>query len=305
MLALLATGSDALEGYTGDLGDVADAAKLMMDVQQEGIVGVMTNMSSAASTLSIVIGKELEPVFTDFALTATDGMRWLGEHIGDVVRGAKAIATGIAVSFTAAGAAYLILNAQLVATTLAITAAKLAMIAFNFVTLANPISLLVTALGAAVAANIYWKDEIDKFPQSFSDFAVTAEVAGEGVAALTGWVEGAGLPTQQLAEDLDTTADAARSAAAAMAAAADAEFAAFILAVEGQSTAVLDWQWALSKIGREVDLIAPPMHNLTGTIEGQSATLGLYGMSLSKVGWSLDPLPRSSRRPRRRRVNWT
>ena len=65
MLALLAEGGESLRGYAENLEDVGDAAKIMAETQQEGIVGVMTNMSSAASTLSIIIGRELEPTFID------------------------------------------------------------------------------------------------------------------------------------------------------------------------------------------------------------------------------------------------
>ena len=46
MLALLAEGSGALQDYTRDLENAGDTAARMADIQQEGIVGVMTNMSS-------------------------------------------------------------------------------------------------------------------------------------------------------------------------------------------------------------------------------------------------------------------
>ena len=135
----------------------------MAETQQEGIVGVMTNMSSAASTLSIIIGRELEPAFTVFAESSTEGMRWLGENIGFVISETKAITTAVAAGFAAVGLAYLAMNAQMVAMTIATNVTKAAMIAFNIVTSANPISLVVIAIGAAVAAYVYWSDEINAF----------------------------------------------------------------------------------------------------------------------------------------------
>ena len=163
MLALLATGSGALKRYTRDLEDVDGAAERMAVTQQEGIVGSMTNMASAASTLSIIIGKELGPAFIVFAELATERMRGLGENIGDVVRAAKAIAIGIASAFSVASLAYLALNAQLVAVTIATNAAKVAMITFNFVANLNPYVALATAIGLVVASYVYWKDEIIAF----------------------------------------------------------------------------------------------------------------------------------------------
>ena len=161
MLALLAEGSASLRGYAVDLEDVTDSAQRMADVQQEGIVGAMTNMKSAASTLSIIIGKELAPAFIGFAETATEGMRWLGENIGDVLDVAKALAAGV----LAAAAAYVIMNAGLVGYVIAQNLATAAVWLWNAAITVGTggLNLIIPAIGLAVAAVVYWRDEIMTF----------------------------------------------------------------------------------------------------------------------------------------------
>ena len=54
---------------------------------------------------------------------------------------------------------------------------------------------------------------------------------------------------------------------------------AFLSTVEGQSAALDHWGLQIANVGTQVDLIDPPLHDLTGTIEDQSAALGSLGIS--------------------------
>ena len=89
MLALLAEGSKGLKDFTTDLEGAGGAAQRMQDTQLEGLVGVWTEMTSAANNLRLVIGKELTPVFTAFGLGVRDTSRWLIENIELVVKVGK------------------------------------------------------------------------------------------------------------------------------------------------------------------------------------------------------------------------
>ena len=320
MLALLGEGGDALKDYTKDLEAVGDAAKIMAETQQEGIVGVMTNMSSAASTLSIIIGRELEPAFTVFAESATEGMRWLGENIGFVISETKAIATSVAAGFTTVGLAYLAMNARMVATTIATNVAKAAMVAFNLVTRANPIGLLVTAIGAAVAAYVYWSDEINAFlagawnkylaaneyaiellrpmaslvgielPASMDEYRIATDVAAEATESLSFAETIAAAESEVLAVAESNVATEARAAAEAVETMAE-EVDAFLSTVEGKSAGLDHWGLQLDGIGKSVALIPPPLFDMTGTIEDQSAAVGHWGVDITQFGEQLDVLP--------------
>ena len=320
MLALLAEGGESLRGYAENLEDVGDAAKIMAETQQEGIVGVMTNMSSAASTLSIIIGRELEPAFTVFAESATEGMRWLGENIGEVISEAKAIATSVAAGFTTVGLAYLAMNARMVAMTIATNVAKAAMVAFNLVTKANLIGLLVTAIGAAVAGYVYWKDEIHAFlagawnrymsavdaaidqlrplarlvgielPASMDEYRIATDVAAEATDSLSFAETIAAAESEVLAVAESNVATEARAAAEAVATMSE-EVDAFLSTVEGKSAALDHWGLQLDGIGKSVALIPPPMFDMTGTIEDQSAALGHWGLDITQFGQQLDLIP--------------
>ena len=320
MLALLAEGASSLRGYTENLDDVTGAAERMATVQQEGIVGAMTNMSSAASTLSIIIGKELEPAFTVFATSATEGMRWLGENIGEVVRAAKAIATGIAASFTAAGVAYLALNAQMVATTIATNAAKVAMIAFNLVTRANPIGLLVTAIGAVVAAYVYWQDTIHGFLKGAWNKYISAIESGiEFMRPLADMI-GIDLPESMgtLKFELDDSSVATETFTEAIAAVEEPVVAvtvvvddakeavlAFAGTIDAQSTAIDHWGSQLEGVGTAVEPIPPFIwalndaietmqnrsFNLGTSIDAQSTAIDHWGSQLEGVGTAVEPIP--------------
>ena len=105
LLALVSQGSGALSTLTTKLDESGGAAQRMADVQQQGLVGAMTNASSAASNLQIIIGQALTPAVSAALVAFTSSARALGEWVrsSDTARVASQ-GFGTAVAFVAGNA---------------------------------------------------------------------------------------------------------------------------------------------------------------------------------------------------------
>ena len=105
MLALVSQGSGALDTLKTKLEESEGAAQRMADVQQQGLVGSMTEASSAASNLAIIVGQALTPAAMAGLDAFTGGARALGDWFreSETAR-VSSQALGVGVAFVATNA---------------------------------------------------------------------------------------------------------------------------------------------------------------------------------------------------------
>ena len=181
MLALLATGGDALKDYTGDLEAAEGAAQRMADTQQEGIVGSFTRATSAVSTLAITIGKELSPVASAMAdlLASTAGnLIELINHSSTFKAVLVGVATvGLTVVIAKVGLLVLAMGKLAIATTIATGGVNLILPA------------IVTGIGLAAAAMWTFRgavaDALASAIDLYSDFFIAILTQVNKVATIT------------------------------------------------------------------------------------------------------------------------
>ncbi len=138
--------------------DVANQADQFKDT--------LNDLHDAELGMSIVIGNELLPKLTSFAVWMTNSIVGIREFV-DNHRALIDVATVAAAVIGSVGTA-------LVTMTYVLPAAKAAMVALDIAMDANPIGLVVTALGALVIGLVYFRNEI----------------AGYALAAFGKWFEG-------------------------------------------------------------------------------------------------------------------
>ena len=237
MLALVSQGAPALRDLTANLNDSEGAAQRMADTQQMGLVGAMTQLKSAAGNLLIVLGEGLEPVTSTLVVTATEAAREFGAWVteGDRLRNAMSLVAGVmqsGIDFVssygrslgaltagvAAGAtAWASLRVATMAYRAAAVVARTAQMALNIVLTANPIGILVAGIGAAVAAYVYWREEINGFLAGAWNGFVGALEAGLPFLRALGGLAGIEVPDNldslRIATETATGASAEHSAA--------------------------------------------------------------------------------------------
>ena len=331
MLAMLAVGGDALKDYTIDLEAAEGAAQRMADTQQEGIVGSFTRATSAVSTLGITIGRELAPVASALADTLSAVSGALIDTINHsetfeaaMVGTGAIVALGLGVVIVKVGLLVIAMGQLAIATTIATGGANLifpaivagvglaaaAMWRFRD-TVASAlagaldlyadfyIAVLVQAdklarihdliygtdyhamIARAASAIEQFRQDSGRSLRGFaSDVRESKELAGPLMIELADLGFGLGLA---LGGAPGATPGGKPSVAAG----------ALVLkgTIEDTSSALGHWGLAAGAMGKQVDLIAPPLHNLTGSIEWQSAALGHWGLAADAMGKQLDVLP--------------
>ena len=185
---LLASGSDRLREYRKELEGASGASSTMASVMRDTLQGRLNSLKSAVEGVKIsifsmtsgpladAIDKTTEWVRANEQLIATNVGEFLANIINNfenIVKWAKRIGIALAVFFTLAT----ILKTLI-----------LIMTVVNLVMAANPITLAIMALIAAVASAIFWWDELKA---AFLGFSGPVKAAFATLAGPIGWIIGA------------------------------------------------------------------------------------------------------------------
>ena len=185
---LLASGSDRLREYRKELKGASGASSTMASVIRDTLQGRLNSLKSAVEGVKIsifsmtsgpladAIDKTTEWVRANEQLIATNVGEFLANIINNfenIVKWAKRIGIALAVFFTLAT----ILKTLI-----------LIMTVVNLVMAANPITLAIMALIAAVASAIFWWDELKA---AFLGFSGPVKAAFATLAGPIGWIIGA------------------------------------------------------------------------------------------------------------------
>lgn len=153
-LALLDQGQGSLQAYKTALEQSGGTAERIAKVQQDTLIGAWTQVKSAAEGLAIGIGEALLPAFTGLAQGATTLIGALAEI------DPRFVAAGLAAAGTAAGLMIFVTNIGKVVT--ALNVLRLAMVA-------NPYTLAIGAVAAAVGGLTYMlsgaKDKTEEYKE--------------------------------------------------------------------------------------------------------------------------------------------
>ena len=185
---LLASGSDRLREYRKELEGASGASSTMASVMRDTLQGRLNSLKSSVEGVKIsifsmtngplanAIDKTTEWVRANEQLIATNVGEFLANLINNfenIVKWAKRIGIALAVFFTLAT----ILKTLI-----------LIMTVVNLVMAANPITLAIMALIAAVASAIFWWDELKA---AFLGFSGPVKAAFATLAGPIGWIIGA------------------------------------------------------------------------------------------------------------------
>ncbi|MEN3781642.1 phage tail tape measure protein [Priestia megaterium] len=153
-LALLDQGQGSLQAYKTALEQSGGTAERIAKVQQDTLIGAWTQVKSAAEGLAIGIGEALLPAFTSLAQGATTLIGALAEI------DPRFVAAGLAAAGTAAGLMIFVTNIGKVVS--ALNVLRLAMVA-------NPYTLAIGAVAAAVGGLTYMlsgaKDKTEEYKE--------------------------------------------------------------------------------------------------------------------------------------------
>lgn len=141
LLAILNSTTEDYDKLTNAVNNSTGAAQKMADIKLDNMNGQLTIAKSAWEGLQIVIGDQFTPVLTKVFKVAADVIGHITTFVKEnpkVVKAIASVAAGIGI-FVAA-----------------VTAAKLAMIAFNAIAAMNPFVMIGSAVTAAVAALAIW-----------------------------------------------------------------------------------------------------------------------------------------------------
>ena len=195
MLGLVSQGSKALVKLTGELKNSEGAAKKAADIMGGGLWGAMKKFQSIAESAFISFGERLAPAVIWGANVFADLPGPIQEVV--VVTGSLvAMMGGLMLVMPASFGSLVQLPAKLgrlakminivkiktVAMAVAQKAATAAQWLFNAALHANPIGLVIAAIGLLVVAWLKWDDEIKAF------FRVTWRLVKKGFYAFKGWV---------------------------------------------------------------------------------------------------------------------
>lgn len=137
LLAILNSTADDYDKLTDAVNNSAGAAQKMADIKLDNMNGQLTIAKSAWEGLEIAVGDQFTPTLTKLYKIAADVFGQITDFVKrnpGVVKAIASVAAGIGI-FVAA-----------------VTAAKLAMIAFNAIAAMNPFVLIGSAVAAASAA---------------------------------------------------------------------------------------------------------------------------------------------------------
>ena len=269
MLALVSAGSKGLTEYTKELENAEGAAAKMAETQQEGLVGSMTRLSSAVDTLMIRFGEQLAPTVGMLVDRFVGFVSWLTESetrinaVAGILAGVFVAGVGLAVA-----AVWTFVPA--------ITAAT------------GGLNLIIPIIALVVGGIVTWREEIGAFLGGA--WAKLKRAVGGAVSWMSPLIQLFGHTSEEVAKLSDELAGHSLTTALND---TDEAAQAFSRTIEAQSAKLVHWGLDIRNIGTQVEMIAPPFHDLTGTIEGQSAALDHWGLDISNVGTQLDTLPDS------------
>ena len=147
LLAILNSTADDYDKLTDAVNNSAGAAQKMADIKLDNMNGQLTIAKSAWEGLEIAVGDQFTPTLTKLYKIAADVFGQITDFVKrnpGVVKAIASVAAGIGI-FVAA-----------------VTAAKLAMIAFNAIAAMNPFVLIGSAVAAATAALVIFAATSDE-----------------------------------------------------------------------------------------------------------------------------------------------
>ena len=199
MLALVGQGSDALIELTGELKNAEGTAQKTADIMGGGLWGAMKKFQSIAESAFISFGERLAPAVV-----------WGANVFGDLPGPIQEVVVIVGSLVAAMGGLMLIMpqsfgslvqlpgklaklvtsinlvRVRTIAMTVAQKAATAAQWLFNAAMNANPIGLIIAAVGLLVIAWHHWGDEIKAFLRVVWDKMM--DKVGWGLQALSGFV---------------------------------------------------------------------------------------------------------------------
>ena len=272
----------------------------MSEIMQEVDKGLIPSISSLETQLGDTTGAvdrtyEASKTWRDSIREMKDGaLAYLGPG-GDMVGAIGSAASGLALA-----------GPQMLKWIKGLKLSTVAQRAFNLAMKLNPIGLIVTAVTLVGLAIYTWRDQIFGFLRgAWTSFVSGLEKGYNFIARIVPGMEEVSFATKMqfepaveaaavAVEHLAVEAEPVPSILDSLAVAAEeAEEAVdtFTGTVEDSSAALGNWGLDISKIGTQVDLIAPPLHDLTGTVEGQSAALDNWGLDIENIGTQVDLIP--------------
>lgn len=163
-------------------------AKKMSEIRMDSTQGSLVELGSAAEGVAITFGNMLTPILRIVAKTMTaltEPLQTLMKENETLIK-LIGVFAGALLTAKIAGLAYTaslwLISPSLTALKIALGGAKLAMVAFNFAMNANPIGLIVTAIGALVALGVTLYSNWEKVTSVFKEFWNTIK----GVASIIG-----------------------------------------------------------------------------------------------------------------------
>ena len=188
--------AQGLDGLTGEAARNAEAQvtlQLLTEQTADAQGQFAREADSAAGAQQIAaaefenakaaLGEGLLPAITAVTQATTEVVRWVGQH-SDAARTLVLVIGALAGAILAANAAIKAYTAVQTAIKVATIAWTGAQTALNFVLNANPIGLVITAIGALVAGFIYAYNNSETF-RTYVDAAWETVKAG---ASIVGWV---------------------------------------------------------------------------------------------------------------------
>ena len=167
-------GKGALQEFTEAVKKTGTAQQVAA-VQNNNLTGDYKAFTSAVEGLTIAFYETLEPALRKITQVGTKVMSWLTDFVNEhpkLVAAFGALAGGIGAFASAALPAFTLFKTGCFIFGLfksAIGVAQIAMAAFNFVLSANPIGLVVTAIGTAIAAGVLLYQNWDSVKEMASE----------------------------------------------------------------------------------------------------------------------------------------
>lgn len=181
-------GKGALQEFISSVKK-SGTAKEVATKQNDNLLGDYKGLTSALEGVSIAFYEKLEPALRKVTQAGTEGLQWLTGLIKEYPMLTQAVglaAGGFGVFASAAIPVFTLVKTGSFAFGLfktAVGSAQLGMAAFNLVCKAHPLGMLITAIGAAVAAGVYLYNNWDTVTQKASELWAGIQGAFGGISA--------------------------------------------------------------------------------------------------------------------------